>query len=203
MGLSQPTVTKAVASLLRARLLEEFEENSGPAGVGRPPRKLRPATASAQLLGVMIAPSLCWVVASGLDGTLAEDRFGELKTPDRYGDLIDGIVGLARELMERSPVPTLGIGLCVPGLLDPRTHQLALSANVHCLDGRRPAEDVGERLGIAAVAPQAKYALSLAESHFGAIPDRDDFLTLDFSTGVNNQRRHQRPVDPRQERLRG
>jgi predicted NBD/HSP70 family sugar kinase len=185
LGLSQPTVTKAVASLLRARLLEEFEENSGPAGVGRPPRKLRLATATAQILGVMIAPSRCWVVASGLDGTLAEDRMRQLKTPDRYRDLIDGIVGLARELMERNPVPTLGIGLCVPGLLDPRTQQLALSANVHCLDGQRPAEDVGERLGIAAVTLPAKHALSLAESHFGAMPDRDDFLMLDFSTGVS------------------
>jgi hypothetical protein len=57
-GLSQPTVTKAVTSLPRARLLEEFEENSGPAGVGRPPMKLRLATTSAQGLGVTIAPSL-------------------------------------------------------------------------------------------------------------------------------------------------
>ena len=182
LRLSQPTVTKAVASLLLARLLEEFEENSGPAGVGRPPRKLRLATASAQILGVTIAPTLCWGVASGLDGTLAEDRMSQLKTPDRYGDLIDGIVGLAgADGAESGADPgdrPLRAGAARPGAL-------GLSANVHCLDGQRPAEDVGERLGIAAVTLPAKHALSLAESHSGAMSDRDDFLMLDFSTGVS------------------
>ncbi len=185
LGLSAPTIAKTVGSLLRSRLLEEVEEEAGPSSlVGRPPKKLRLSRYSAQILGIVIAPARCWVVASGLDGELREDQMLPLNTPEHYDLLIDRITERARELMERSAIPTLGVGICVPGLVNLRTHESVMSANVPFLRGKKPAHDLGQRLGLTAVTLQAKHALCLAESHFGTVQGQDDFLMLDFSTGV-------------------
>src|SRR5262245_28030451 len=67
-GLSAPTVSKAVASLLKAGLLEEADAPE--LARGRPAPKLRLATTSAQVLGVSIDAGHCELVSAGLDGTL-------------------------------------------------------------------------------------------------------------------------------------
>ncbi len=93
-GLSAPTVSKAVASLLKAGFLEEME-GKAPV-IGRPAMKLRLATESAQVLGVVIDIRRCWVVATGLDGELREERMRWVETSGTYADLIDALVKHAR-----------------------------------------------------------------------------------------------------------
>ena len=68
-GLSAPTVSKAAASLQKARLLEEVEGNGQL--IGRPAMKLRLATLTAQVLGIVIDVNRCSIVASGLDGEIS------------------------------------------------------------------------------------------------------------------------------------
>src|SRR5271156_1180335 len=77
-GLSAPTVSKAAVSLQEARLLEEVEGNGQ--AIGRPAMKLRLATTSAQVLGIVIDRSRCSIVASGLDGEICEDRTHRVET---------------------------------------------------------------------------------------------------------------------------
>src|SRR5579885_1053682 len=59
-GLSAPTVSKAVASLLKAGLLEEAAAPG--AARGRPAPRLRLASERAQVLGVVIDAGRCKVV---------------------------------------------------------------------------------------------------------------------------------------------
>ena len=164
-GLSAPTVSKAAASLQQAGLLEEIEGN-GPV-IGRPAMKLRLATASAQVLGIVIDVNRCWVVATGLDGELCEERTRRVETLANYNDLIEHLVKHARALMARPGVRTLGVGVTVPGLIDHRRGLDILSPNVHVIDGRSPGRDLGERLGIECVMIQDQHALCMAERHFG------------------------------------
>src|SRR5215212_4494187 len=70
-GLSPPTVSKAVASLLRSGLLEEADAPE--LARGRPAPRLRLATTSAQVLGIAIDAGHCEVVSAGLDGVLHGD----------------------------------------------------------------------------------------------------------------------------------
>ena len=88
-GLSA-TVSKAVASLQKALLLEEVEGN-GPV-IGRPAMKLRLATDSAQVLGVVIDVNRCWVGATGLDGAISEERSRQVETHADYDKLIKDLV---------------------------------------------------------------------------------------------------------------
>src|SRR5262252_4606534 len=70
-GVSAPTVSKAVESLLRSRLVEEGEA-APPSGLGRPAKVLRLASHSARVLGVVLDAQTCSVVASGMDGRIEE-----------------------------------------------------------------------------------------------------------------------------------
>ena len=181
-GLSAPTVSKAAASLLNSRLLEEVKGNG--TALGRPAPKLRLATSSVQVLGMVIDIGRCSVLASGLDGELREERTRRFETVDQYDELIDALVKHARVLMARPGVRTLAVGVTVPGLIDHRRNLDVLSPNLHVIDGRSPGRDLGERLGLECVMIQDQHALCMAERYFGKARGLDDFAILDVSSGV-------------------
>ena len=181
-GLSAPTVSKAALSLQRARLVEEVEGNGQV--IGRPAMKLRLATASAQVLGIVIDVNHSWVAATGLDGELSEERTQRIDTVNNYKELIAALVKHARALMGRAGVKTLGIGVTVPGLIDHRRGLDILSPNVHVIDGRSPGRDLAQKLGVECVMIQDQHALCMAERYFGKARGLDDFAILDVSSGV-------------------
>src|SRR5687768_13574135 len=71
-GISAPTVSKAVASLLEQGLLEEGDSAEGV--FGRPGKLLRLATQNSQVIGISLEPQRCWAVAAGFDGGLRQDE---------------------------------------------------------------------------------------------------------------------------------
>lgn len=181
-GLSAPTVSKAVASLLRAGLLEETDACD--MARGRPAPRLRLASESAQVLGVVIDAGHCEIVSAGLDGELHDATDGILETPACYDDLIDALALKAKRLMARPGVATLGVGMSLPGLVDDRQERGVLSPNVPITNGRTPARDLAERLGIDGVLMQESHALCLAERHHGLARGLDNFAMLDVGVGV-------------------
>jgi N-acetylglucosamine repressor len=180
-GLSAPTVSKAVASLLRSGLVEETELPE-PTG-GRPATRLRLARDGAQVLGVLVDADCCRVVSAGLDGQLHDDQRC-FATPGTYDELIDTLSSTARPLLDRPGVATLGIGMSLPGLVDYRNQRGVLSPNLPFTDGRTPALDLGSRLGVDCILIQESHALCLAEQHYGQARGLDDFAILDVHTGV-------------------
>jgi predicted NBD/HSP70 family sugar kinase len=181
-GLSAPTVSKAAESLQKVQLLEEVEGN-GPV-IGRPAMKLRLATTSAQVLGIVIDVNRCWVGATGLDGQICNERSCRIETSANYTDLIDTLVQHARKLMVRPGVRTLGVGVTVPGLIDHRRGLDILSPNVRVINGHSPGQDLCQQLGVECLMIQDQHALCMAERHFGQAKGLDDFAILDVSSGV-------------------
>ncbi|MEJ5274562.1 MAG: ROK family protein [Thermogemmata sp.] len=182
-GLSAPTVSKAVASLLRAGLVEEVEEGvTAESSRGRPAVKVRLARSRVQVLGVAVDAGHCWVAAAGLDGTLRQP-VRRVVTPGSYEQLLAVLEEAARDLME-AEVQTLGLGMSLPGLVDDRAGRGILSPNVPMTNGHTPAADLGHRLGLPAVLLQESHALCLAERHYGLAQQVDDFAVLDVATGV-------------------
>ena len=181
-GISAPTASKAVESLLRARLLEEGEAPE-PAR-GRPGKKLRLATSGVQVLALVIDAEQCRLVAAGLDGKLHDERTETFATPVSYAALIDTTVARALKLMQRRGVTTLGMAISIPGLLDYRLERSLLSPNVPITNDHFPSRDVAARLGMPCILIQESHALCLAEYHFGAAQGLDNFAVMDVSTGV-------------------
>ncbi|MEO8493689.1 MAG: ROK family transcriptional regulator [Planctomycetota bacterium] len=182
MNTSAPTVSKAVASLLRAGLLEEFDVKEN--GRGRPAKQLRLANETVQVLGLVIDVDKCRFVTAGMDGGLRQDGETSFETPKTYDRFLREAVHHARRLIDRTDVTTLGLGISVPGLLDYRTERGLLSPNVPMTNGHSPSRDLSEQLGINCVAFQETHALCLAERRYGAAQQLHDFGMLDISTGL-------------------
>lgn len=180
-GLSPPTVSKAVASLIQAGLLEETATADN--ARGRPAVNLRLATARVQVVGLAVDADRCEVVTAGLDGVLHADP-RSFPTPNSYAKLLDTAEKHCRAAMGRRGVATLGLGVSLPGLIDDRAGRGVLSPNLPCTNGRTPAKDLGDRLGVPGVLVQELHALCLAEQHYGQAVGRDDFAVLDIGVGV-------------------
>jgi predicted NBD/HSP70 family sugar kinase len=181
LGVTAPTVSKAVASLLRSGLLEEFDAPCN--GRGRPARQLRLASETAQVLGFVIDAGLCRIVLASLDGTLMDDSEIQFSTPDTYPKLIDTAAHHIATLL-RSGVQTLGLGISLPGLIDSNTQTGLLSPNVPMTNGHSPGQDLSFRLSLPSVLLQECHALCLAERQYGNARSLDDFAMLDATTGV-------------------
>lgn len=181
-GMSAPTVSKAVATLMEQGLLEECGE--GEAAMGRPAKLLQLANETSSVLGVVIDSRKTWVVATGLDGKLDERQMRSFATPDAYDLLLGDIERHARDLRRDSRGEVRGIGISVPGLTNSRLSEVVLSPNLHLLDGHRPGRDLAARTGWKTVMLQESHALCLGERLFGEAKGRDDFAMLDVSTGL-------------------
>ncbi len=182
MNTSAPTVSKAVASLLRAGLLEEFDVKES--GRGRPAKQLRLANQTAQVLGLVIDAGECRLVTAGMDGVLRQEGEVSFETPKTYERFLREAVHHARRFVNGLDVTTLGMGISLPGLLDYRHERGLLSPNVPMTNGHSPSRDMSEQLGINCILLQETHALCLAERRYGAAQGRDNFGMLDISTGL-------------------
>jgi N-acetylglucosamine repressor len=181
-GISGPTVTRAVAALLTDGLLEEGDFQQ--AVVGRPGRVLRLASRTASVLGAVVGAKVCEVVPAGLDGALREDQVRQFPTPPRYADLVKAFVKHARQLMDATGTPVLGLGISMPGLLNRREKRTVVSPNVHQTDGHTLGDDLQKRLKLETVILQEEHALCVAEQVYGAARGVDDFALFDISEGL-------------------
>lgn len=180
-SLSPPTVSKAVISLMTAGLIEETTASAN--ARGRPAANLRLASEAVQVVGVVIDADQCEVVTAGLDGVLHADP-RTFPTPTSYANLLDILEQNCRAVIGKRRISTLGIGVSLPGLIDSGEGRGVLSPNLPYTNGRTPASDLGERLGVSAVLVHETNALCLAERHYGQATGVDDFAVIDIGVGV-------------------
>jgi N-acetylglucosamine repressor len=177
MGVSPTTASKTVARLIRAGLLEELGIESS-SKAGRPGRIYRLGTGSAQVLAATIDVRRCCVLVAGLDGVIQSDSVIEFTTPHSYAKLIEQIVDHAKHLLRGRRVPTLGMGISVPGGIDYRTQRVLLSPNLHITDGQSPGADVSALLGTKAVLVHEIRGACLAERSYGIARGMTNFVMV-------------------------
>jgi predicted NBD/HSP70 family sugar kinase len=181
-GLTAPTVSKAVDSLLKRGFVEELDPLEPT--LGRPGRLVRMAADSAAVLGVVIDVQTSCVVAAGLDGKVSEQQTRRFATPKSYAELLDALEQRCRDLLGGITGRVHGIGVSVPGLINERLSEIVFCPNLHLLDKRNPAHDLGQRLGVECVLFQETDALCLSERMYGDARGLHDFAMLDVSTGL-------------------
>ena len=181
-GLTAPTVSKAVDSLLKRGFVEELDPFE-PA-LGRPGRLVRMAAESAAVLGVVIDAHVCCVVAAGLDGNVSEDQTRRFATPKTYAEMLGALEQECRELLGGITGRVHGIGVSVPGLVNERLSEIVFCPNLHLLDKRNPALDLELRLGVKCLLLQETDGLCIAERLYGDARGLTDFAMLDVSAGL-------------------
>lgn len=181
-GLTPPTVSKVVESLLTQGLVEEFDQDRPP--LGRPHKLVRMATTSAAVLGVVIDARSCCVAETGLDGRVTEEKTLRFTTPDTYERLLDEIEQRCRTLFSRTSATLRGVGVSVPGLVSERLQQVVFCPNLHLLDHQNPARDLEKRLGTECLLIHELQALCLGERTYGGASGLDNFAMLDVTYGL-------------------
>ncbi|QDU59257.1 N-acetylglucosamine repressor [Planctomycetes bacterium Pan216] len=181
-GISAPTVSKTVAALIEANLLEEGEFQRS--GMGRPGKTLRMATKGVRVLALEVGIRDCFLSSAGLDGRFHSNEPQVLKTPKRYEKLTEMIAEAVTTATKASSIPVLGLGISIPGLLDEREQRTLTSPNLHQTDGRQLGKDVEALTGLTTILVQESHALCLAEQMEGQARDLHDYAVIDIADGL-------------------
>jgi predicted NBD/HSP70 family sugar kinase len=181
-GISKPTVSLALDTLLAAGLVQETAPAPGRPTYGA--RFFEDVPEAAVVLGLDLGARFLRAALADLRGTVRARHDVELRAAD--ADLVlESLPGLVNRLVEAAGyahVPIEGAVLGLPGAVDgPAVH---LVENVVGLDGRRFAEEVGERLGISVAAYNDINLAAVGEHRRGAARGVDDFAFVSVGTGL-------------------
>ncbi len=182
IGITFPTVAKAVSSLLDSQLLEEIEEGS--TGPGRPAKLLRLACENSQVIGVTLSGSECTVASAGMNGIIHKDSALSFPTPTTYDSLLINVTRHVKKLMPPNGKSTLIVGVSVPAMVDYQEQRAILSANLPLINGKSFGRDLEALLGLVCLILHDTQALSLSERLHGDGESVTNFAMLDLCGGV-------------------
>ncbi|AIE84653.1 ROK family transcriptional regulator [Fimbriimonas ginsengisoli] len=183
-GVAPPTSSSTIADLLETGWLEQSDDDRATAK-GRPGKVFRLASSStAMVLGVRIDIDECVIAPSGLDGIPRDAEAKRFPTPKDYDGLLQAIFRHADAYLKPGKGRCLGLGLAVPGLVDEGSGRVAMSPNLHFLDGQPLCTDLQRRLEIEVVCTQEEHALCLAEQRLGRAKELSDYAVVDVSSGM-------------------
>jgi predicted NBD/HSP70 family sugar kinase len=181
-GISKPTVSLALRSLVDAGLVRQADAPSGPS-YGAVYFEAVPE--AALILGVdlgarFVRGAVCDLAGrtrarqdvelGGVDAEVALDAIADL-----HATLIAS-TGLDADLID-------GVVVGVPGVVE-ASGKLALAENVPGLEGRAFGEELGDRLGLPVVLENDVNLAALGEQWLGVAQGVDDFSFLSIGTGM-------------------
>jgi len=180
-ALQRSTISEIVDSLLDEGLIEEV--GAGRSTGGRCPTLLALRTSGAAAIGIDIAPTRTTVAASNLAGRVLEQE--EFETDHDFERTITRAAAAARRLVDKSTGKVEGIGVSLPGLVDPSTGRLLYVPYFKWSD-----LDVGPRIaaatGLEVAIDNDANAAALAELWFGhsEVSEARDFIMVFIAEGV-------------------
>lgn len=177
--LQRSTVSAIVEDLKTEGLVEEVGE--GESTGGRRPTLLKLRAAEAIALGVSITPTCTTVAASDLAGrVLDQEEF--LTDPKKT---IHKVIEVVREFTTRYKGSIEGVGVSLPGLVDPSTGT-ALYIPYFLWRDLPISKVISDAVGLPVVIDNDANAVALAELWFGRpeVSDARDFILVLVAEGV-------------------
>ncbi len=181
-GLSHPTVTKIVDALCVSQILEEGE--SIQPALGRPGKTVALASRESCVVSLIIGAHRCSLISSGIDGIPREDQADTFPTPESYEELLKQVAARIEDQFVRESVHILGLGICLPGLLDANNETVLICPNLRWMEGKQPGLDLEKRLSFPTTLVQAMAAHYFFESRFGEARGMDDFVVINYAGGL-------------------
>ena len=184
-GISKPTVSLALQSLLDAGLVREAER--GPDGPGYGAVYFEEVPEAALVLGLDLGARFVRGAVCDLGGTIRARQDVELATPDVEG-ATDAIERLRASLLEATSLdPTLidGVVAGVPGVIA-EDGTLQLVENVAGLQGRHFGDELQAALGLPVTLENDINLAALGEQWQGAARGVADFVFVSVGTGMGS-----------------
>ena len=183
LDLSPATVTTVTRKLLTEGLVEELDPRTPP-HTGRPSIPLRLVREAAHAIGVQVAHEHVHTVLTRLDATVVHSA----RHPFDPGapDAVDRLTTLIRTEIRRATeigAPLLGVGVAVPGVVEPETGTLRMSVRLGWT-GMPLAARLRTALGTPVYVDNDISAVTAAERLYGAGADCADFLLVAIGQGI-------------------
>jgi predicted NBD/HSP70 family sugar kinase len=183
-GISKPTVSLALRTLLEAGLVREAAD--GPAGPTYGAVYFEPVAEAALVLGVDLGARFLRGALSDLSGSIRARQDVEMAGSDADRALtaivdlrgaLAAAAGLSSDLID---VVVVG----VPGVVEQDGGVVRLATNIPGLDGRAYGRELAERLGVRVMVENDVNLAALGERRLGAARGVDDFMFLSVGTGL-------------------
>ena len=182
-GISKPTVSLALQSLLGAGLVREVDHDPGGPSYGAV--FFEPVPDAALVLGLDLGARFLRGAICDLKGELQARHDVELRAAD-VGEALHGITELRDALVATAAVDgTLidGAVVGVPGVVDAETGRIHMTS-VPGLDGMAFGREIEQKLGLRTTVENDINLAALGERWIGIARGVDDFVFLSIGTGL-------------------
>jgi predicted NBD/HSP70 family sugar kinase len=183
VGISKPTVSLALQSLLEAELVRETDHDPGRPTYGAV--YFEPVPDAALVLGFDLGARFLRGAVCDLRGEILARQDVELGVAGAEAAL-EAMRSLAPSLLETTGKPREVIDGCVvgvPGVVEAGTGRISLALNVPGLEERPFLADLGELLGLPVTMDNDINLAALGERWQGIARGVDDFVFLSIGTG--------------------
>jgi predicted NBD/HSP70 family sugar kinase len=183
-GISKPTVSLALQSLLEASLVREASER--PDGPGYGAVYFEPVPDAALVLGLDVGARFVRGAVCDLAGAIRARQDVELPVAV-VPEAVAAIERLRTSLFHASgldPDRVDGVVVGVPGVVESETGVLRLAENVEGLEGRAFADELQSALGLPVTLENDINLAALGEQWQGVAQGVDDFVFLSIGTGM-------------------
>jgi predicted NBD/HSP70 family sugar kinase len=183
-GISKPTVSLILQSLLEASLVREAD--NAPGGPRYGAVYFEPAPEAALALGVDLGARFLRGAICDLGGRVRARQDVEVSGADAE-DALAAIAALRESLVESTGLEGQlidGVVVGVPGVVEAVSGKLSLASNVPGLENRPFASELQERLGLPVMLENDINLAALGELWQGVARGVDDFVFLSVGTGM-------------------
>ncbi len=188
-GLSRSTVSAIVRELMAEGLVQEgySTRTSAPdRRHGRPPALLSVTGAPGVLVGVDVGHRHVRVAVADPAAVPLDERFLSIDVDHEATAVLERTAQMVRDCLAAADVThdrVLGVGLGVPGPVDPRTGTI-VSPILPGWVGLAPAEELSRRIGLEVRADNDANLGALGELQYGAARGIDDVIYVKVAGGI-------------------
>ena len=189
-GLSRSTVSAIVRELMHEELVQERADTSetDPAARrnGRPPSLLSFTGAPGALIGVDVGHRHVRVAVADLAAAPLAEQFLNIDVDHEATEVLDRTAQMVRECLAEADVSldrVLGVGMGVPGPIDPRTGTI-VSPILPGWVGMVPAQELSRRIGLEVRADNDANLGALGELQHGAARGVADVIYVKVAGGI-------------------
>ena len=178
-ALQRSTISAIVEDLKTEGLIEEVGE--GESTGGRRPTMLKLRAVGPIALGVSLTPTCTTIASSDLAGRVID----QVEFPTDSDQTLNRVIGVLREFTARYKGSIEGVGVSLPGLVDPSTGN-ALYIPYFLWRDLPVSEMISKAVGLPVVIDNDANAVALAELWFGRpeVLDARDFILVLVAEGV-------------------
>lgn len=181
-GLNKSTVSAQIQELVDEKFI--FEIGQGRSSGGRRPIMLMFNKQAGFAIGIDIGVEDMIAALTDLDGSIISECSIDLResSTEETISLLFSVIARFVEEMPTSPYGLVGIGICVPGLVD-RSQNIVLTPNTHW-NGVELKKITEEAFHVPVTIENEANAGAYGEKVYGAAQPYDDFLYVSVSTGI-------------------